>query len=107
MADFSLGALDYAARLFARLERKLAIQIGVDSGPVIGSAVGRDHSIFNLWGEAVLAATRLAETSAPGQIQTTASTYRQLREDFLFRVRGSYYLEGFGEFTTYLLTGRL
>ncbi len=107
VADFSLGALDYAARLFARLERKLAIQIGVDSGPVIGSAVGRDHSIFNLWGEAVLAATRLAETSAAGQIQTTASTYRQLREDFLFRVRGSYYLEGFGEFTTYLLTGRL
>jgi class 3 adenylate cyclase len=107
MADFALGALDHIARLFARLERSLEYKMGIDSGPVIGSAVGRDRSIFNLWGEAVLTATRMAETGVSGQIHATESTYRRLREDFLFRVRGSYYLEGFGEFTTYVLTGRL
>jgi class 3 adenylate cyclase/GAF domain-containing protein len=107
VADFVLEALDHIVRLFARLERKMAIQIGIDSGPVMGSAVGRDRAIFNLWGDAMVAATRMAETSAAGQIQATESTYRRLREDFLFRVRGSYYLEGFGEFSTYFLTGRL
>jgi len=107
MADFALGALGHCARLFARLERPLEIQIGIDSGPVIGSAVGRERSIFNLWGEAVLTASRMAQTGVSGQIQATESTYRRLREDFLFRVRGSYYLEGFGEFATYTLTGRL
>ena len=94
-------------RVFTKLERPLGFQAGVDSGPVIGSAVGHDLSIFNLWGETVLTASRMAETGVAGQIQVTESTYRRLREDFLFRVRGSYYLEGFGEFETYLLAGRL
>jgi class 3 adenylate cyclase len=107
MADFALGALDHCARLFTKLERPLEVQIGIDSGPVIGSAVGRERAIFNLWGEAVLTASRMAQTGVSGQIQATESTYRRLREDFLFRVRGSYYLEGFGEFATYTLTGRL
>ena len=49
----------------------------------------------------------MAETGIAGQIQVTESTYRRLREDFLFRARGSYYLEGFGEFETYILAGRL
>ncbi len=107
MADFALGASDHCARLFTRLERPLEVQIGIDSGPVIGSAVGRERVIFNLWGEAVITASRMAQTGISGQIQATESTYRRLREDFLFRVRGSYYLEGFGEFATYTLTGRL
>jgi class 3 adenylate cyclase len=107
MADFALGALDHCARLFTKLERPLEAQIGIDSGPVIGSAVGRERAIFNLWGEAVVTASRMAQTGVSGQIQATESTYRRLREDFLFRVRGSYYLEGFGEFATYTLTGRL
>ena len=54
MAGFAVDALDYCARLFTGLERPLEFRIGIDSGPVIGSAVGRDRSVFNLWGEAVL-----------------------------------------------------
>jgi class 3 adenylate cyclase len=107
MADFALDAMDHCARLFTKLERPMELQVGIDSGPVIGSAVGRDHSVFNLWGDAVLTASRMAETGVAGHIQATESTYRRLHEDFLFRVRGSYYLQGFGEFTTYILMGRL
>jgi class 3 adenylate cyclase len=107
MAEFALGALDHCARLFTKLERPLGFQLGVDSGPVIGSAVGDENAIFNLWGETLLTASRMAETGIAGQIQVTESTYRRLREDFLFRVRGSYYLEGFGEIETYILAGRL
>jgi class 3 adenylate cyclase len=107
MAEFALAGLEYCARLFTKLERPLELQIGIDSGPVMGGAVGGERSIFNLWGEAVVTATRMAETGALGLIQATESSYERLREDYLFRVRGSYYLEGFGEFTTYVLTGRL
>ena len=107
VADFALGALDHCVRLSMRLEQPLGVRIGIDSGPVIGSAVGRDRSVFNIWGEAVLTAARMAESAIPGQIQATESIYARIRDSFLFRVRGSYYLEGFGEFTTYTLTGRL
>jgi len=107
MAGFAVDALDCCARLFTGLERPMEFRIGIDSGPVIGSAVGRDRSVFNLWGEAALTASRMAESGVPGQIQATESTYLRVREDFLFRLRGSYYLEGFGELTTYFLTGKL
>jgi class 3 adenylate cyclase len=107
MAGFAVDAQDYCARLFTSLERPLEFRIGIDSGPVIGSAVGRDRTVFNLWGETVIAAARMADTGVAGQIQVTESTYRRLREDFLFRVRGSFYLEDFGELTTYFLTGRV
>jgi len=30
-----------------------------------------------------------------------------LRKGFVFKVRGSFYLKGFGEIATYLLTGRI
>ena len=63
--------------------------------------------MFNLWGEAVLTASRMAETGVAGHVQATESAYLRLRDEFLFRLRGSYYLEGFGELTTYFLTGRL
>ena len=53
VADFALGALDHCMRLSMRLEQTVGVRIGIDSGPVIGSAVGRDRSVFNIWGEAV------------------------------------------------------
>lgn len=107
MAGFAIGAHEHASRLFSVIERPMEFRIGIDTGPVIGSAVGRERSVFNLWGEAVRTAARMAQTGVLGQIHVTESTYRRLRESFLFRVRGRYYLEGFGEFTTYFLTGRV
>ena len=104
---FAVDALDGCARLFTSLEQSMAFRIGVDTGPVIGSAVGRGRTIFNLWGEAVVTAARMADTGVEGQIQVTETTYRQLREDYVFRSRGSFYLEDVGEMTTYFLTGRL
>lgn len=106
-AGFAMAASEYCARLFTNLERPMEFRIGMDSGPVIGSHVGRDRTIFNLWGETVVAAGRMADTSVPAQIQVTESTYRRLREDYLFRMRGTFYLEDFGELTTYFLTGRV
>jgi hypothetical protein len=49
----------------------------------------------------------MAESSLAGGIQVSQTTYRRLRADYLFQMRGSYYLPGIGETSTYLLTGRI
>jgi class 3 adenylate cyclase len=85
----------------------MEFRLGMDTGVVIGSAVGRGEGAYNLWGEAVRAAQWMAETSLAGCIQVTASTYRHLRDSYLFKVRGTYYLQDVGELSTYIITGRI
>jgi class 3 adenylate cyclase len=69
--------------------------------------VGRERPAFAFWGEAVRTAASMADSSLPGAIQVTESVYRELRGEYLFQLRGHHYLEGIGEFSTYLLGGRL
>jgi len=49
----------------------------------------------------------MAESGPAGAIHVTESAYQRLRDRYLFRVRGSFYLERVGEMSTYLLIGRL
>ena len=107
LAAVALDMQERCLRLFADLSTRLEFRMGMDTGAVIGSAVGRGEPSYNLWGEAVRAAQWMAETSLAGGIQVTESTYRRLRHSYLFKVRGTYYLQDVGELSTYLMTGRI
>jgi class 3 adenylate cyclase len=107
LADMALDVQERCVRLFAELQSRLEFRIGMDTGVVIGSPLGRAGQSYNLWGEAVRAAEWMAETGMAGSIQVTESTYRRLRERYLFKVRGTYYLRDVGELSTYMVTGRL
>jgi class 3 adenylate cyclase len=107
LADVALDLQERCVRLFADLHTRMEFRLGMDTGVVIGSAVGRGEGSYNLWGEAVRAAQWMAETSLAGCIQVTASTYRRLRDSYLFKVRGTYYLQDVGELSTYIITGRI
>jgi class 3 adenylate cyclase len=106
LAAVALDMQERCLRLFADLSTHLEFRMGMDTGVVIGSPVGRGEPSYNLWGEAVRAAQWMAETSLAGGIQVTESTYRRLRHSYLFKVRGTYYLQDVGELSTYLMTGR-
>jgi adenylate cyclase len=107
LADMALDVQERCVRLFAELHTRLEFRIGMDTGVVIGSPVGRAGQSYNLWGEAVRAAEWMAETGTAGSIQVTESTYQRLRSRYLFKVRGTYYLRDVGELSTYMVTGRL
>jgi len=107
VADFAIEAQAMLRQLFTRLERSPAFAIGIDSGPAMGALVGGNGAVFNLWGQAVSTAEWMAQSGVAGSIQLTESSYRRLRDDYLFRVRGTYYIEGLGELTTYVLAGRV
>lgn len=107
LADFALAVQGICERLFVGQHGAMAFRIGMDIGPVIGSVIGTQRRAFNLWGEAAQQASAMADTSLSGAIQVTESVYQALKGRYLFQLRGHHYLEGVGEFSTYLLSGRL
>jgi len=107
VADMALSVQDRCTALFAELNTPMEFRIGIDTGAVMGSPVGRTQKSYNIWGEAVRFASMMAKTAIPGTIQVSETTYRHLRAGFLFKARGRFYLPNIGEVSTYLLTGRI
>ncbi len=106
VADAAIEIRERVARLFTGLGHRLEFRLGIDTGSIIGAPIGADRSAYNLWGEAARTADLMAESGLPGSIVVTETTYRLLRERYVFRVRGSFYLGGVGEMSTYLLVSR-
>jgi adenylate cyclase len=107
IADAALSLRERCRSLFEESDKPPEFRIGLDHGIAIGGVVGSDPQIFNLWGEAVSTAGGMARTALPGTIQTTEAAYAQLRQEFLFRPRGRFYLPLVGEAETFVLSGRL
>ncbi len=107
LTAFALRVQAICENLFGRHRTPLAFRIGLDIGPAVGSLIGGENRYFAFWGEAVQAAGIMADTSLPGAIQVTETVYEELREQYLFQLRGHHYLEQVGEFSTYLLGGHL
>jgi adenylate cyclase len=82
-------------------------RLGIDCGFAVGRSIGGTPRLFNLWGEAVRTARTMATTAFPGSIQTSERAYLRLRQSFLFRPRGSFYLPAVGSVQTFILAGRL
>jgi adenylate cyclase len=107
IAELALKIQDICLHLYGDLTHRFDFRIGIDTGAVIGSAVGREFKSYNLWGEAVRIAGIMAESGSVGEIHISESTYRRLQTEYLFKVRGSYFLPTVGELSTYILTGHL
>ena len=107
IADLALNFQDKCSHLFADLDKRMEFKIGIDTGGIIGSPVGRQQQSYNIWGEAVSTASKMADKGVTGGIQVSETAYRGLQQNYLFKVRGRYYLPNIGEISTYLLTGRM
>jgi len=107
IADMALAVRDHCIALFEESERTHEFQIGIDCSLALGGAVGSEPRIFNLWGDAVRIAGAMAASALPGTVQATEAAYQRLRQDFLFRPRGSFYLPHVGAARTFVLAARL
>ena len=107
IATLALEIQDICLRIFDDSSNTLDFRIGLDTGAVIGSMVGRAHKTYNLWGDAVRTAAMMAESGSTGEVHLTECTYRRLQNAYLFKTRGQYYLPTIGELSTYILTGHV
>jgi adenylate cyclase len=107
IADAAIAIREHCLEFFESNRKPPCFRIGLDYGVAIGSDVGRLPRIFNLWGKAVRTAEVMASTCAElGTIQVSEAVYHRLRQQFLFRVRGSFFLPGTGLSQTFILGGR-
>lgn len=106
VAEMALDMQNEINKVNARHGTNLNIRVGMDSGPVIGGIIGRNRFIYDLWGDTVNTASRMEAYGYPSCIHVTASTYRRLREKYLFEERGPIEVKGKGQMITYFLMGR-
>ena len=111
-ADHAGSIARAALRMRRYLERRNAAhatrfecRVGIGTGPVIGSIVGIQKYVYDVFGPAVNLASRLERLSAPMQITVCEPTYALLREQFVLSEREVCEIKGFGTRRLYILEG--
>lgn len=107
LADAALAAREACLSLLTEAGMEPVFRIGMDFGGALGGELGEEPRLFNLWGDVIRTAELMAQ-SAPdsGTIQVSESAYAQLRQQFLFRSRGVFYVPRIGTARTFILAGR-
>lgn len=116
VCGLSVSRPDHAARamLFARELSKivsafdrehgapLTLSVGINSGPVVGGVVGRHKFLYDLWGDTVAIASRLAAHDG-GVIHVTESVHARLSDLYSFEGPIDMELRGQGVVKTWRL----
>lgn len=102
--DHAKAAANAAIRFIRYLERRnlshpnqWRCRIGLATGAVVGSVVGIQKYVYDIFGPAVNLASRLQEFSEPMQVSVQDEMAKTLREQFDLRELGAKNIRGFGE----------
>ena len=105
-AMLALAMQQELPRLTLGLPEPPSLRIGIHSGPVVAGVIGTTRLAYDVWGDTVTVAAQMEAFGLPGSIQISDAARTLIEPDFHVEERGSYYVKGEGELTTYLLLGR-
>jgi adenylate cyclase len=80
-------------------------RIGMHSGPVIGSIVGVQKYVYDVFGPGVNLASRMEELADPMQILVSAETHALIEDEFELTDLGDQDVKGFGVQRVFALVG--
>ena len=106
LADMALEMVDLLQRDQAVNPLRLAVRIGIATGPVVAGVVGKKKFIYDLWGDTVNIASRITGEGIPGLVQVDQATYRRLADRFAFGAPQTLELKGKGKMIVYSVSGR-
>jgi adenylate cyclase len=107
LADMALEIRDKIAVRTTYTSKPLGIHIGIGSGPVVAGVIGVKKFIYDLWGNTVNIASRLATEATAGGILVDATTYHHLRNLYQFEGPESVTVKGLRQLTSYRLIAKL
>lgn len=112
--EHAQNAARVALRMMRYIERRNSThpeawqcRIGINSGPVIGSLVGVQKYVYDIFGPGVNMAARMETLSEPMHITISEDTYHLIKDDFSCVERGEFEVKGFGTQTLYFLEREL
>jgi guanylate cyclase len=85
---------------------RMALRIGINSGPVVAGIIGTNKFAYDLWGDTVNTASRMESGGLAGSIQVSAATRELIRNEFDCEPRGVVSVKGIGEMDTYILISK-
>jgi class 3 adenylate cyclase len=94
---------DYRKRTGERIE----IRIGIGTGPVVAGVIGKKKFIYDMWGDTVNIAFRMAADAYSGAIQVDLMTHRRLYNRFSFDEAHEVEIKGKGRMQVFHLLGPL
>lgn len=83
----------------------LDIRIGINSGALIAGIIGVKKFAYDIWGDTVNIAARMEQSSQPGKINISESTYLLVKDDFACTYRGKIGAKNKGEMDMYFVQG--
>ncbi|MEN8176802.1 MAG: adenylate/guanylate cyclase domain-containing protein, partial [Pseudomonadota bacterium] len=84
VARVALRILRYLERRNAAHPEPWRCRIGINAGPVVGSVVGIQKYVYDIFGPGVNLAARMEAQSEPMRVTLTQETYEQIKDDFSF-----------------------
>jgi adenylate cyclase len=105
IARVALRFVRYLKRRNEASEFAWTCRIGINSGPVIGSVVGVQKYVYDIFGPGVNLAARLEPLCGPMQILVSDDTYQIIKNQFRFSEHGEHDIRGFGKTLVYVLEG--
>lgn len=105
VARLALDMQRSVANMSSRLPGGLQLRIGFHVGPAVAGVVGNQKLFYDVWGETVNTASRMASHGEPGRIQVTGAAKDELESDYDFERRGVVEIKGVGSVETWFLSG--
>jgi len=82
---------------------QFCLRIGIQTGEVIGSVVGIQKYIYDVFGDTVNTASRLETLSVPMEITVSKEVKKLLDGEFIFVPKGKAHIKGKGEMELYAI----
>jgi adenylate cyclase len=88
-----------------RTGERVQIRIGIGTGPVVAGVIGKKKFIYDMWGDTVNVAFRLAADAPAEAIHVDLMTHRRLYNRFHFEPGQELEIKGKGRMQVFALTG--
>ncbi|MEM8914428.1 MAG: adenylate/guanylate cyclase domain-containing protein [Pseudomonadota bacterium] len=105
IAKVALLMVRYLDRRNTSHVQKWKCRIGINSGTVIGSIVGVQKYVYDIFGPGVNLAARMESLSDTMEITLCEDMYELIKTDFRIESRGEHEVKGFGPKQIYVLSG--
>ncbi len=102
-------ALDVSPALHEALGQEwpeLRVRVGIASGALVAGVIGRRRFSYDVWGDTVNTASRMASIAEPGGVVVTAETAAVLADSFRVEPMPDVTVKGKGVLRPYRLVGR-